>query len=86
MNYVEGLIILVGMVIGTFCIKEIIKTVFVEIGLYKQKLNKPYEKAINNLFEGLNVLTDKMGKLLDLEMNKNSEAKVNVNWDESLKE
>lgn len=86
MNYVEGLVIIIGMVIGTFCIKEIIKTIFVEIGLYKQKLNKPYEKVINNFFEGLNVLTDKMGKLLDREMNKDSETKVEINWDEGLKE
>lgn len=86
MSYVEGLVIIIGMIIGTFCIKEIIKTVFVEIGLYKQKLNKPYEKVINNFFEGLNVLTDKMGKILDREMNKDSETKVEINWDESLKE
>ena len=83
MSYVEGLIILVGMVIGTFCIKEIIKTVFVEIGLYKQKLNKPYEKVINNFFEGLNALTEKMGQVLDKEIEVKT---IKVDWDESLKE
>lgn len=85
MNYIEGLVIIVGMIVGTFCIKELVKTIFVELGLYRKKLNQPYEKVINSFFEGMNLLTEKMGKVLDRELNKDSETKVEINWDESLK-
>lgn len=86
MNYIDGLVIIVGMIVGTFCIKELVKTIFVELGLYRKKLNQPYEKVINSFFEGMNLLTEKMSKVLDRELNKDSEVKVEVNWDEGLKE
>lgn len=82
MNYIDGLVVIIGMIVGTFCVKELVKTIFVELGLYKKKLNQPYEKVINSFFEGMNILTEKMGRVLDRELSKDNDVKVDFKWDE----
>lgn len=77
MNYIgEALVIIISMIVGTFCVKEVVKTILVEIGIYKMKMNKPYEKAINGLFDELTVVVKLMETVLNKEMGSKEEYKV----------
>ena len=81
----ELLVLIVGIIVGTFSIGTIVKLVFSELTKYRNDAMKPFESSLNNMIntmtEGFSVMFKDINKLNKM----NEEKDETIDWNEELK-